>query len=128
MSTTNTPEIAPVTNLPAARKEQAAARKEQAAAKTRHPAGKRAPAKKAPAKSKVAASKITWTLDGEKDANGSAEGTGVCANRQYRITRNGDGWKVTVKVGNAKPTVIAENAKSGHAAWQQAVNHNKKAA
>jgi hypothetical protein len=114
MSTT---EIAPVANLQEARKEQAAA-------KGRHPAGKQAPAKAPAAKPTT---KITWKLDGEKDAKGQAEGTGTCGDRTYRITREGDAWKATVKVGN-KTTVLAENVGSGKSAWQKCVDHNKSAA
>ncbi|MFZ0714783.1 hypothetical protein [Mycobacterium sp.] len=124
----STNEMAPVTNLPAARKEQAAARKETAATKTRHPAGKapaKTPAKKAPAKPKVASTKITWTNDGEKDAKGQAPGTGVCGDRTYNITGSGENWKCTVQIGKAKPEVLGENLKSGGAAWRKCVDHNK---
>jgi hypothetical protein len=128
MNTTTTNEIAPVTNLRETKRQMAASRKA-------HPAGKqtpakapaKAPAKKAPAGNTPVATKIAWKLDGEKDAKGQAEGTGTCGDREYRITGKGDSWKATVKQGG-KTTTIAENVKSGKAAWQKCVDHNKSAA
>jgi hypothetical protein len=126
-----TQEIAPVTNLPAARAEKAVARTETALAKTRHPAGKQTPGKapaKAPAKKAApkATAKITWKNHGEKDAKGQCEGTGTCGDRTYQITGSGESWKATVQVGKgSKPSVLGENLKSGGAAWRKCVDHNK---
>lgn len=93
MSTLTT--TAPVANLPESREQIAAARK---------PAPK-APAKKAAPKAQTATTKITWKNDGEPDAKGQAEGTGVCGERTY----------------------LGENLKSGKAAWAKCVEHNRSA-
>jgi hypothetical protein len=107
-------------------------KRQMAASKRAHPAGK-AVAAKAPAKKgrELAATanspKIAWKLSGEKDAQGDAEGTGTCGDRTYAISRSDDGWKATVKQGT-KTTVLVADAKSGRAAWQRCVAHNRSAA
>jgi hypothetical protein len=119
MSTTST--LAPVANLREGKRELAAAKK---------PAPAKAPATKAPAKAapkKQAdkpVTKIRWTLKGEKDANGDAEGTGVLGDATYEISRAGDGWKATVKKGG-KTTVLIGDAKTGKVAWKRCVDHAK---
>lgn len=118
MTAPTSTEIAPVANLRETRKQMAAAKKPA-------PAKKAAP--KPPAAKPTTAAKITWKLDGEKDAKGQAEGTGTCGDRTYRITGSGDAWKATVKVGSGKPTTLAENLKTGKAAWAKCVEHNRTA-
>jgi hypothetical protein len=107
-------------NLREAKKELAAAKK---------PAPAKAPAEPAPKKQagdKTAVAKITWKNLGEKNEKGECEGVGTADGREYRIMRNGDAFKATVKVGG-KTTVLAEGV-SGNAAWQKCVAHNRSAA
>ena len=124
VSTTDTAQVA---NLRETRKQMAASRKA-------HPAGKQAPAKApatAPAKKAgTASAKISWKPEGEKNDKGEYDrSVGTCGDKTYTITRQADGsFKATVKVGNAKPTTLVENAKSGNAAWQRCVADAKGAA
>ena len=92
---------------------------------TKKPA--RMAAKKAAPKQATTATKITWRTTGEKDARGQAEGVGMCADREYKITGADNCWKATVTVGS-KTTTLGENLKSGGAAWTACVRHNKSAA
>ena len=119
MTAPTTTEIAPVANLRESRKQTAAAKK---------PAPTKAPAKAAPKKQagdKTAVAKITWKNLGEKNEKGECEGVGTADGREYRIMRDGDAFKATVKVGG-KTTVLAEGV-SGKTAWQKCVDHNKSA-
>ncbi len=124
MSTPTT--TAPVANLRQTSMEMAAAKKpapaKAAAEKTVTAAipSVKAAAVKAPAN-------ITWKNLGEKNEKGECEGVGTADGREYRIMRDGDCWKATVKVGS-KTTTLGENLKSGGAAWSKCVEHNKKAA
>lgn len=118
----STPNPAQAGGLRAARKEQAAAKKAAAP----KPAPAKAPAKKAPAKVSTPATKITWKNQGEKNEKGECEGVGTADGREYRITRDGDAFKATVKVGGTT-TVLAEGV-SGKTAWQKCVAHNQGAA
>jgi hypothetical protein len=123
VSTTDTAQVA---NLRETKRQMAQSRKA-------HPAGKQAPAK-APAKKAsgagTASAKISWHPEGEKNDKGEYDrSVGRCGDREYTIVRQADGsFKATVKVGNAKPTVLVENAKSGNAAWQRCVADAKSVA
>jgi hypothetical protein len=64
--------------------------------------------------------KIRWTPDGERDANGECESTGVAGNRTYAITRSGEGWTATVKTGKGKPRTLVEDT-TGKLAWARCV-------
>lgn len=115
MTAPTTTEIAPVANLRESRKQTAAAKKP-------------APTKAAPKKQagdKTAVAKLTWKNLGEKNEKGECEGVGTADGREYRIMRDGDAFKATVKVGG-KTTVLAEGV-SGKTAWQKCVDHNKSA-
>jgi hypothetical protein len=93
---------APVSNLRAARKEQAQAR---AASKANHPAGKAAaPAKKAPAKApakkaaakapaKVQTAKVRWTR--LQEGTRAVEQDATCGGHTWQIRRADGGWTVT---------------------------------
>jgi len=97
-------------------------------AKRRHPA-KGAPAKAPAKKATTSAAKISWKPEGEKNAKGEYDrSVGTCGDATYTITRQADGsFKATVKQGG-KTSVVAENAKSGNAAWAACVAHSKGAA
>jgi hypothetical protein len=129
----STNDTAPVANLRETRKQMAASRKA-------HPAGKQAPAKApatAPAKSEMrmqagtgtAAAKISWKPEGEKNDKGEYDrSVGTCGDKTYSITRQADGsFKATVMVGKGALKTLAENAKSGNAAWQKCVADAKNA-
>ncbi|MGO9032232.1 hypothetical protein [Mycobacterium sp.] len=121
MNTTNT-SPATVVNLREAKREQAAAKK----AASPKPAPAKAPAEPAPKKQagdKTAVAKITWKNLGEKNEKGECEGVGTADGREYRIMRDGDAFKATVKLGG-KTTAQAEGV-SGKTAWQKCVAHNK---
>jgi hypothetical protein len=102
---------APVANLAAARKEQAAARRA-------HPAGKKAPAKapakkaaaKAPAKKaapKVPSNKVRWTR--LEDKTGAVEQDASCGAITWQLRRKDDGWTVKQdgKLLTPKPVAYA---------------------
>jgi hypothetical protein len=122
MSTNQAP--ATVVNLRESKRESVAAKKSAPA---------KAPAKNAPAKAALKkqadkpVTKIRWTLAGEKDEHGDAEGTGVLGDATYEISRAGDGWKATVRKAG-KTTVLIEDAKSGKVAWKRCVDHAKSVA
>jgi hypothetical protein len=110
------------TGLREAKREQAAAKK----AASPKPAPAKAPAEPAPKKQagdKTAVAKIAWKNLGEKNEKGECEGVGTADGREYRIMRDGDAFKATVKAGG-KTETLAENV-SGKTAWQKCVAHNK---
>ena len=76
---------------------------------------------------KAAAAKIKWTPEGERDENGNRPAIGVCGERTYAITGEGDSWTATVKVGR-KTTVLVEGVGGkGKRAYNACIAHNKAA-
>jgi hypothetical protein len=66
----------------------------------------------------------TASLNGNaRNAKGECESVGTADGREYKITRDGDGFKATVKQGG-KTETLAEGV-SGKTAWQKCVKHNQ---
>lgn len=137
-TTTESAPLAPVTNLRAAKRQQAAARKQSGTAKapakapakkapTKKAPAKQAPTKAAPVKGGDSPVKLRWQFDSEKDDKGRAPAHAVAADGTvYRIVADGDKWTATVTRKGGKAIELAAKVAFG-AAYAAITKHHKAA-